>query len=323
MLGTLKDIAGFIRENDDFAVITHFKPDGDAYGSTLGLVGILRSMGKRAFPVCDDEVEPAYRFLANSGEFTNDEKALPFVPMCAIGVDISDARRMGRSENLFIGCAKQAVIDHHATNTGFGDVTYLEADAASTGEIIVKLAEELGVQLTKPIAEQLYTAISTDSGNFSFADTSPQTLIMAAKCLEAGTDAEYLTRLLYRSRTPGKTRLIGLALSAYVMSPSGRVAGVKLTKQMFDEAGASLPEAHSLVNFMNEIQGVYVGILAEERPGETRVSFRGANGADVSVLAQKFGGGGHIAASGARFPGENIDEVFKKVMDEAERYVNA
>ena len=313
MLGTLKDIAGFIRENDDFAVITHFKPDGDAYGSALGLVGILRLMGKRAFPVCDDEVEPAYRFLANSGEFTNDEKALPFVPMCAIGVDISDARRMGRSENLFIGCAKQAVIDHHATNTGFGDVTYLEADAASTGEIIVKLAEELGAKLTKPIAEQLYTAISTDSGNFSFADTSPQTLIMA----------EYLTRLLYRSRTPGKTRLIGLALSAYVMSPSGRVAGVKLTKQMFDEAGASLPEAHSLVNFMNEIQGVYVGILAEERPGETRVSFRGANGADVSVLAQKFGGGGHIAASGARFPGENIDEVFKKVMDEAERYVNA
>ena len=321
MPGTLKDIADFIRANDDFAVITHFKPDGDAYGSALGLVGILRLMGKNAFPVCDDEVEPAYRFLANSAEFTNEEKALPFTPLCAIGVDISDAHRMGKSESLFNACQKQAVIDHHATNRGFGDVTYLEADAASTGEIIVKLAGELGAQLTKHIAEQLYTAISTDSGNFSFADTSPQTLIMAAKCLEAGADAEYLTRLLYRSRTPGKTRLIGLALSDYVMSPGGKVAGIKLTRQMFEKAGAALPEAHSLVNFMNEIQGVCVGILAEERPGETRVSFRGANGTDVSALAQKFGGGGHIAASGARFPGEDIDEVFRKVMDEAERYV--
>ncbi|MCR4622695.1 MAG: bifunctional oligoribonuclease/PAP phosphatase NrnA [Clostridiales bacterium] len=321
MLGTLKDIADFIKANDDFAVITHFKPDGDAYGSALGLVGVLRLMGKNAFPVCDDEVEPAYRFLENSAEFTNSEKGLPFTPLTAIGVDVSEASRMGKSEELFWSCPKQGVIDHHATNVGFGDVTYLEADAASTGELIVKLADELGVKLTKPIAEQLYTAISTDSGNFSFADTSPQTLMMAAKCLEAGADAEKLTRLLYRSRTPGKTRLIGLALSSFVMSPSGRVAGVKLTVKMFEEAGAALPEAHSLVNYMNEIQGVCVGILAEERPDATRVSFRGANGTDVSVLAQQFGGGGHIAASGARFEGENIDEVFKKVMDAAERFV--
>ena len=111
MLGTLKDLAGFIKENDDFAVITHFKPDGDAYGSALGLVGILRSMGKRAFPVCDDEVEPAYRFLANSAEFTNEEKALPFTPLCAIGVDVSDAHRMGKSENLFVACKRQGTLD--------------------------------------------------------------------------------------------------------------------------------------------------------------------------------------------------------------------
>ena len=168
MLCGLEEMARFLREHDNFAVITHFKPDGDAYGSALGLVHLLRGMGKRAFPVCDDPVERKYQFLPGWGEFTNAEKGLPFQPETALGVDVSDASRMGKSEALYRSCPHQAAIDHHASNVGFAPCTLLEAEAASAGEIVVKLSSYMGEKLTKDVAQQLYTAIVTDSGNFIY-----------------------------------------------------------------------------------------------------------------------------------------------------------
>ncbi|MBR5751868.1 MAG: bifunctional oligoribonuclease/PAP phosphatase NrnA [Clostridia bacterium] len=322
MLSTLKQTADFLRAHDDYAVITHFKPDGDAYGCALGLTYILRKMGKRAFPVCDDPVETKYRFLPMSGEFTNAKKGFPFTPQTAVGVDVSDADRMGDSRTVFETCLNKAAIDHHVSNVGFAPVTLLDAEAAAAGELILALSEELGVVLDKTLAELLYTAIATDSGNFSFRDTRGDTMRAAAKCLDAGIDVDELTRRLFRARSLARTKLLGMALNRIEMRGNGRVAGVMITDEMFARAGAERPDAHSIVNYLNEIDGVSVGILCEQCPEGTRISFRSAGDTDVSVLAARFGGGGHTAASGAYILGARMEDIFEDILTKACAYLD-
>ena len=321
MKSDLNATVRFILQNDDFAVITHFRPDGDAYGSALAAVEMLEQLGKRAFPVCDDPVNKKYQFLNGWQRFTNAEKGLPFVPKTALGVDVSDAERMGKSKTIFESCAAQAAIDHHASNIGFADVTYLDAEAVATGELLVKLANELGVTITVSMAEALYTAISTDSGNFSFKDTRAETFTLTAQLLAAGADVETLSRKLFRSRTLSQTRLLGKALDSIVLSPDGRVAGIMLTNDMFAQTKATRPEAHSIVNYLNEIEGVCIGFTCEQLENEVKISFRSANGVDVSKLANRFEGGGHIAAAGGRVSGGRIEEEFPKILRAASAYL--
>ena len=322
MIRDIGAMARFIKENDDFAVITHFRPDGDAYGSALATVEMLTALGKRAFPVCDDPVDRKYQFLSGWKSFTNAEKGLPFAPKTALGVDVSDANRMGASKALFESCPVQGAIDHHATNVGFADVTLLDAHAAATGEILVKLTQELGIAITKSMAEQLYAAIATDSGNFSFKDTRPETFEAAAELLAAGADVETLSRRLFRSRTLSQTRLLGKALDRIVLSPDGRVAGIMLTDDLFESVHATRPEAHSIVNYLNEIEGVCIGFTAEQRESEVKISFRGANDIDVSKLAARFNGGGHIAAAGGFIPGGVLEEEFNNILKAAMEYLS-
>lgn len=319
MIGSAAALARWIEAHDDIAVIVHFRPDGDAYGTALALTAAIRALGKRAFPACDDPVEPKYRFLPGWEDFATAER-LPFQPKAALGADVSTRERMGRLAEVFDACADHAVIDHHDTNEGFGDVCYVNENAASTGEIALGVIEELGLVRTPAMAVCLYTAISTDSGNFSFQSTSPDTLRAAAECLEAGVDVENVTRLLYRARTLGKTRLIGCALSRIEMFAEGRVAAVRVTRDMLREIGTVSADVHGIVNYLNEIEGVRIGILAEEQASGTKFSLRAAGGANVAQIAQQFGGGGHVAAAGISMNGEALDAAFDKVIAAAEAY---
>lgn len=318
MIGNAKAIAQWIKRHDDIAVIVHFRPDGDAYGSALALTKAIQALGKRAFPLCDDAVEPKYRFLPGWEEFCTGDN-MPFSPRAALGADVSEVTRMGKSREVFSACPHQAVIDHHDTNRGFGEACYVCESAIATGELVLEIVEELGIPLSREIALGAYVAISTDSGNFCFKNTSASTYRSAAKCVDAGVDVEEVTRILYRTRTLAQTRLLGAALDHIEMYGDGRVAAVRLTPEMYEKTGATKAEAHSIVNYLNEIEGVRVGFSAEVMDGGVKFSFRASNGADVAALAQVFGGGGHIAASGANVPGVTLEEIFPKAVEEAVR----
>ena len=321
MISNINEMAEFLRAHDNYAVITHYRPDGDAFGSALAMVRILKSMGKNAFPVCDDEVTPKYRFLDGWEKFTNEEKGLPYVPETALGVDVSNEERMGKSTALFNSCKYRAVIDHHESNIGFAPVTLLDSKAVAAGQIIVKLANVLGIKIDKPLAEQLYTAIATDSGNFSFKDTNAESFSLTAELLEAGVDVETLTRRLFRERSYAQTRLLALALNQIQLSSDGRVAGIMITDEMFQESGAARPDSHPIVNYLNEIRGVCVGFTAEQLPDHVKISFRAGNGTDVAALAERFDGGGHIAAAGGRIPGGILEKEFSNIMRVSEEYL--
>ena len=313
MFCTMKEMADWCRAHDDFIVITHAHPDGDAYGSAIAAVLVLRAIGKKAFPACEDPVETKYRFLPIAEEFSNGND-MPFEPKAALSVDCGDAGRMKSLINVFSACAAGAAIDHHATNPGFGEITYLEGNAAATGELINKLAKELNVTLDVDMATAIYTAISTDSGNFSFKDTSSQTFDTASECMKAGIDIDKLSGILFRSKTLAKTRLIGMALNSFVMSRNGYVAAIMLTDEMYERAGAERADSHNIVNYMNEIDGVKVGILCEQNREGVRISLRSGDGTDVSELAQIWNGGGHKAAAGATAEGKKLEDEFMNIV---------
>ena len=313
MIGSAKEIARWIESHDDIAVIVHFRPDGDAYGCALALTQAIRALGKRAFPACDDPVEPKYRFLPGWEDFQTAD-SIPFSPKAALGADVSEPSRMGKLSALFDACASRAVIDHHATNTGFGDACYVAEDAAAAGELVLEVIEALGLALTPDMALCVYTAVSTDSGNFSFKSTSANTYRAAAECVAAGLDVEEATRVLYRTRSLAKTRLLGSALNRIEMYEGGKVALVRITNAMYAETGATRPESHGIVNYLNEIEGVRVGILAEELDDGVKFSFRAAGGTNVAALAQVFGGGGHVAAAGANVFHTTLDEIVPQVI---------
>lgn len=320
MIGSVNEVARWLMSHDDFAVITHIRPDGDAYGCALALTEALRALGKRAFPACDDPVEPKYRFLSGWDEFASAE-TLPFAPKAAVSVDVSEPSRMGKLAEIYGACESRAMIDHHGTNPGFGDACYVVEDAAAAGELVLDVIEALGVTLTDRMAAHIFTAVSTDSGNFSYRSTSANTYRAAAKCVEAGLDVEETTRALYRTRSLSKTKLLGCALNRIEMYAGGKIALIRLTNRMYAETGATRPESHGIVNYLNEIEGTLVGILAEELDDGVKFSFRAAGGTDVAALAQMFGGGGHVAAAGANVVGVSLDEIVPKVIEAATEHI--
>ena len=319
MIGSRRDIAEFIRNNDDIAVITHIRPDGDAYGTALFMTEVIRSLGKRAFPACADPVEEKYRFLPDSGDFANAD-TMPFAPRAVLSVDVSDSKRMGSMESVFSGVKERACLDHHATNMGFCDVNFINGKAAAAGEMALEVSMELGVKLTRDMALNAYVAISTDTGNFSFSSTTGDTCRYAAMCVDAGVDVESVTRTLYRTRSCQKTRLLGYALDHIELYDNGRVAAIRLNDSVYERFGATRADANSIVNYLNEIEGVYAGILADEMQGAVKFSFRAGVGADVAQIAKHFGGGGHIAAAGATVENVKMDEIFPKVIETALMY---
>ena len=296
---TIDQLAAWLRAHDDFVLIGHVSPDGDAAGSCLATMLALRAMGKRAYVSLPGGIPEMYGMYPHANEVILPGEAQPFAPKTAFALDVSDEGRLGDARALFDACADRAVLDHHATNPGFGDLCCVDGGAAATGELAVSLIEALGVPLTREMAQWLYIAISTDCGQFNYSNTRPETMEAAAKLLRAGVDVAHLTRELYRTRSRARTQLLGLVLGGLCVSEDGKVAWARLTSEMFERAGALREDNEGIVNYLLEIRGVEVAVLAEERDGATKFSLRSKETVDVAAqVACPFGGGGHARAAG-------------------------
>ena len=298
---TIEEMARWLSERDDFVIMGHVFPDGDAAGSTLGLCHALRAMGKRAVVCLPGGVPNLYADLPGAGEIIPTGEALPFPPKAAVSVDVSEYERLGEAGvALFDGCAERVCIDHHGTNPGFGQLTLLDGKAAAVGEVIVEVIGAMGVELSKDMAHCLFVAISTDCGQFNYTNTRPQTFMAASKCAAAGIDIEGITSKLYRTRTRARTKLLGLVLAGLNTSEDGKLAWAFLTEAMLREAHALREDNEGVVNYLREIEGVQFAVLVEERGKQTKLSMRSTTAIDVAKdVARPLGGGGHACAAGA------------------------
>ena len=314
---TIERLAEWLRKRDEIVLLGHVNPDGDAAGCCMALCLALRALGKRAAVCLPGGPLKIYEgVIPGNAEALDPGDALPFAPKTALAVDVSEHARLGEAgARLFDGCACRAALDHHGTNPGFGEIYCLDGGAAATGELAVELIEAMGVELSREMADGLFVAISTDCGNFNFPNTTPRTLRAAARCVEAGAAVDELTRKLYRDRSLAQTRLSGLILSGLELSPDGKLAWSRLTRAMLREAGADWADNVNIVNYLVQIHGVRVAVLAEEREsGHTKFSLRSNPPFDVARgVAVPLGGGGHSCAAGVTLDME-LEPALQRVL---------
>lgn len=298
-MATIPELAGWIRTRDEIAIIPHVSPDGDALGSALALKLVLERLGKRACVCCQDGVPHMYRFLPGADQVLSAER-LPFAPKALLFEDVAAFDRAGDRGALSGRVSDWAVLDHHETNPGYAQVSVVDGGASATGLMVLRLMDELGVKLEGDIVLYLYVSIATDTGNFSFSNTTPEALHAMARLMEAGLDLDKYSRLTFRLRSVPRVRLLGKAIEAMELYAQGRVALVRITQQMFEECGASGPDTEGIVNVLDDMEGVEVAMTVEARDGgaSTKFSLRSVGELDVARIASSFGGGGHRNAAG-------------------------
>lgn len=322
MTGLLEDVAKVIREHGSFVILEHEKPDGDCVGSGLALVQALQSLGKQAILVSQDPHPAMYDFLPGRPFYTRAAYLEPvdFSPEVVVFLDCTDPERAGAALKLAEGKV-WVNVDHHISNSRFGAVSLVDPGAAATGELVYKIMESLGVEITGGIATCIYVAIVTDTGGFRYQNTSPASLRLAATLLEKGVKAWEVAEQVFETRSVSSVLLLGHALWSLKLYRGGKVAAITVTRDMMKAAGAAPEETEEIISYPRSIAGVEVSLFfreAEDGKG-FHVSFRSRTRVDVSEVAVSLGGGGHPRAAGALVEGD-IEQVTAKVMAALDRF---
>ena len=312
----LDEIGRVLREHERFAVLSHIRPDGDALGSQLALALSLRQLGKKVRVWNEDGMLEKYSFLPRADLLTKPPHPGEDVDV-AIALDTAIQNRLGTA---FVAVRSTGVwinIDHHLSNPGYGDLVYVDPTAPATGQIIFDLIKNQGFPFNREIAENLYAAISTDTGSFQYSKTSARTFEIAAELVCTGINVGRLSQQLYENYPRRRVELLRELLRTMRFERSGRVASFSLTLKTAAELQVLPEDNEGLIDHLRAIRGVIVAVFFEElADGKVRVSMRSKSDAvDVCAICQKFGGGGHTLAAGARVRG-TLAEVEKNVLEE-------
>lgn len=315
-------------DNQTFLLTTHINPDGDGLGSELALARYLKSIGKHVTILNHDATPSQYFFLDREREIKRFNPSLDahlFERLDVIWVlDANHLSRVGslepfiRSNNAFKVC-----LDHHLDPDDFADLYLLDDSIASTGQIVYQLLTDiLGEKLPQDIAEPLYVAIMTDSGSFRFPKTDGALHRVIANLIDCGADPVHLYQQVYDQGTENRLRLLGMILAGVKTTHRGKVAYLRVTKEMLQETNTSEEDTENVINYTLTLADVQIGIMFTEMPNVIKLSFRSRENIWVNKLAQEFGGNGHKNAAGARvYDAESIDSVITKVLERAEAYV--
>lgn len=301
-------------------VLSHYNPDGDALGSSLALYLGLKSLGKSVRIINESTIPERYLFMPFVNEIANSPEGIDYDLVAAC--DCGDRKRLGDILGPKLSPAIPLLnIDHHASNTKFGSMNWVEAEASSTSEMIYEILVGLGVKLTKDIALNLLTGLVTDTGSFRYSCTTSRTLEVAAKLIEAGASPDTVAKNVFENRKRTAVQLCATAVSNVEFAAGGKVSILTITQEMLHKYAATLDDTEGLVEEGRAIQGVVASVLLKQDVGIWHVSLRSSSpSVDVSSVATKFGGGGHKAAAGFRWRKEG-DELKKSLIEELEKIV--
>ncbi len=311
-----EEVGRILRDHQRFAVLGHVRPDGDALGSQLALALSLQQLGKEVRVWNEDGMLEKYSFLPRAELLTKPPSSPENVDV-AIALDTAIQNRLGtalaavRSAKIWIN------IDHHLSNPGYGNIAYVDPSAPATAEIVFRLIKSQGLPFNRDIAENLYAAISTDTGSFQYPKTSAHTLEIAAELIRAGLDVGRLNQQLYENYPRRRLELLRELLRTMRFEHGGRAASFSLSLKTAAELGVLPEDNEGLIDHLRAIRGVIVAVFFEElTDGKVRVSMRSkSNAVDVCAICQKFGGGGHTLAAGARVPGR-LAEIEQRALEE-------
>jgi phosphoesterase RecJ-like protein len=296
-----------IRESKTFCIVGHIRPDGDCVGSQLGLTMALQNEGKKVCCWNEDSLPQKYEFLDPSKIIQKPKRGMEFD--CVIATDAASFERLGTVGPCI---------------TRYADVNWISPKEPSTGELIFKLLSAAKWPITKPIADCLFTAVSTDTGSFQYSTTRPSTYHVAGELVRRGADLAKICDEVYQSYPLSRARLLRHVYSHFRLTHNNQIAYFWLKKSDFTRTGADSQDSEGLIDHIRAIAPVVVACVFEElEPELTRISLRSkSEKINVNEIAAQFGGGGHSAAAGARIPGRPM-AVQRKVIAAVKRALNS
>lgn len=310
---TRNETAQWLWEHDDYLILSHRRPDGDTIGSAAALCMGLRQLGKTAYVLRNMEVTEKYTHL-HAGL----NKDCPEDSDTLICVDTASPQML---PDAFRGLENRIAlrIDHHGTATAFTPLELVDPQAGACAEILFDVMDMMGVKLDKAIAEALYTAVSTDTGCFRYANTNAHSYLVAAACAQAGGDLHTINQTIFDTNSLAKLRLQGWIVENLRLTDEGRIAICVLPLAVEKQLQVTEDDMENISGFPRSIEGVKIAAtLRQNANGQVKLSVRAVPGYDAAAVCARFGGGGHKGAAGATIslPLEEAALAVEQIMEE-------
>ncbi len=318
-----KELIELIDQHEHIGIIAHYRPDGDAIGSTVALGLLLRDKGKQVYLYNEDAVPPSYAFIKGSELIAPIPTQLDERMTLLICLDCGAWKRLGdRAIELLAPVREENTLpylvnfDHHASNELYGQLNIVQPDAAATCCMLYDLMESMGATITPEIATALYVGISTDTGSFQYGSTSPAVMRMGARLLECGVDVQEVNRLLYQECALSTLMVNREVLNNMVVEQDGLLSHYSLDAETKQRLALGSDDSKDLVEIIRVIRGVKAAIIFEDlEDGRIRMSLRSKDPRfNAGKLADSYGGGGHHMAAGIRMAG-SLAECRERVLE--------
>lgn len=308
-LQDFSNLMDLIKKTDKVLLFTHLNPDGDALGSLLSMNIGLRSLGIETHAIIIDKVSHDLDFLPQVSElellddFIKDKHVLTEDTL-AIALDVADKFRLGDCEPLFASVENSAQFDHHPTNVSFTKYNYVDGKACATAIIINRFFEYANITINIDMAITMYTALATDTGNFSYSNSNSETFAVMSKLTTLDWPIDYYSDLLFRKKSYIQEKVLAEALSTLHLSNDGKQADICLTYKQIESYNATGEHTQGIVNYALDIEEVCIAFFMHETvDGTIRCALRSKNPYRVDEIAVSHGGGGHRQASGCALKG--------------------
>lgn len=308
----LNHIVDKIKSSKKIGITFHASPDGDSLGSALALMLGLRKIDKNVYIICNDEIPDIYTFLPCKEDIVNASSSAAPNTDCVIVLDCGNSPRISGNLSLNNRNFTLINIDHHISNDKYGDLNYISVNSAAVGEIVYELLSLLSITIDEDIAVCIYTSIVSDTGGFRHSNTTSRTLRIAGSLMDIGINHSEIFRLIFQNVKFERVKLYGKVINSMYLLKDKKICIMKLTKEMLDEIGIEASDTSDIISIGVNIDTVEVTILLKETSEGIKVSLRSKSIVDVRKIAEGFGGGGHIRASGL---------VINKSIDEAEQLI--
>ena len=325
--GNKEECWEILKRANVIVLTTHIRPDGDGLASELALYKILKKLGKsKVYIINQDETPEMYKWLPDSDRIQildginfNDLKNIDL----SILLDCSNSERIGKVNNLINQSQNIISFDHHEDSDCYRDCCYVDSNASSVGELIVDLVPNIWDMVTKDIATCLYVSILTDTGSFSYSNTSPAVLEIASRLLKTGIKPDFIYRKIYNNKSFKYLKLLGRTLDRLESAENGKIVYVIMPVQVYKEIGATEEDNEGILEVIRSMRNLELIVLLRElENGKLKGSLRSEEAINCNYLAKMFGGGGHFKASGFVIEG-NINEdghkIINKIINEVKR----
>jgi len=302
----MDEIINQIKKAQHLLLASHCDPDGDAISSLLAMGLALDKLDKKVTLYNASPIPAVYRFLPAVRRIVRQTKKAAAYDTALI-LDCGNLSRVGDVCTRVNQIPVIINIDHHVTNTGFGNIQLIDPAACSTAEIVYRLIKALNAPINKAIATSIYTGILTDTGSFRFSNTNQAAFAISQEMVQHGVKPYNVAQQVFGTYSLGRIKLLNLALDSIEISDNGKLSIMTLTNAMFEETGTQAEDVDGIINYARRIEDVKVAALIQEqknggtnsdKSGNFHVSLRSDGSVDVAAIAGTFGGGGHSNAAG-------------------------